>query len=313
MHNKHWVQDDILRGVQTKWQDLVDMLAASSCAKTSVITCWTEAGLHVIACSQNADNPLHKDQLIPHSENVFCKKVAEKKEPLYVSNHNPSNSDELITYCGFPVLLPNGELYGTICIMDATPLHDNSVIQTLVEKYRSLIEQDLMLIEHLNAISEAAFTDELTGILNRRGFLLLANQQIKVAVRNKKHIGLLFIDINGLKTINDVHGHQLGDEVIQAHAKQIHSCLRESELTARYGGDEFIVFVLVDNPKELKAIENRLKNAITGFRVAEGVHLSASIGTSYSPADAGFELEDLIATADLEMYAIKQGKRSGIG
>jgi diguanylate cyclase (GGDEF)-like protein len=313
MQSNHWVQEDILRGVQAKWQDLVDMLATSSCAKSCVITHWTDAGLHIVATSQNADNPLQKDQLIPHSENVFCKKVSENQEPLYVSNHDPDSSDEMIAYCGFPVFMPEGDLYGTFCIMDAKPRHDKHIIQQLVEKYRGLIEQDLALIEHLNAISEAAFTDELTGILNRRGFLLLASQQIKIALRNKKNIGLLFIDINGLKRINDVHGHQLGDAVIQAHAKQIHSCLRESELTARYGGDEFIVFVLVENPLELQAIEKRLKAAISEHKVAEGITLSASIGTSFSAADAGFELEDLIATADLEMYAIKQGKRSGLG
>lgn len=318
MHKNQWVQTDMMVGIQARWQEIVDILALTCHAQSSITTQFTDNGLLVTASSSNENNPYKKGDVIALNDSIFCRKVVERREPLFVSNpdyreipNTDTNTDTTaISYCGYPVFLPDGTLHGTLCVLEATPLHEHNSIKKLVDKFRRLIEHDLLLAEHLNEMSEAAFTDDLTGILNRRGFLLLAKQQIQMAIRYEKHIGLLFVDINGLKAINDQHGHPVGDRVIQAHAKQIQSCLRESELVARYGGDEFIVFVLVQNEQELTAVNNRFGAAISNCTLDNGITLKASIGQTFAASNSDFDLASLITIADQEMYAIKSQQRN---
>ena len=239
-----------------------------------------------------------------------CKKVADTDEPLFVENEvTTEKCPHSICYCGFPIHTPDGEVYGSLCVLDASPLHEVEAIKALVEKHRNIIEHDLRIIAHLNVVSEAAFNDELTGILNRRGFLLLAKQQIQVAIRQKQNIGLLFVDINDLKLINDQYGHHIGDVVIQSHAQQIRDSLRASELAARFGGDEFIVMVLVDNENELAAVQKRLEATINSHKLDNGITLKASIGKTFALASLDLDLSTLIAVADQAMYSNKNKQR----
>nr|WP_269144769.1 GGDEF domain-containing protein [Nostoc sp. WHI] len=161
---------------------------------------------------------------------------------------------------------------------------------------------------------QLSLTDELTGLHNRRGFFLLAEQQLKIAHRMKAFCWVIFIDLDGLKQINDTLGHDMGDALIVDAAQLLKQSFRSSDIVARLGGDEFIVFIS-SYFKDADSIEARLQVNINNFnqqpkRICQ---LSMSMGIErYSP-ESNMSLEQLIARSDELMYAHKRLKRQSIG
>jgi PleD family two-component response regulator len=108
-------------------------------------------------------------------------------------------------------------------------------------------------------IRSLSLVDELTGLYNRRGFLTLASQQLKLAHRLKKRMLLVFADLDGMKRINDTLGHQEGDKALIEIAKILKETFRESDIIARLGGDEFVVLTLEKSVSSDDAITKRLQ------------------------------------------------------
>ncbi|MEX1993235.1 MAG: MASE1 domain-containing protein [Steroidobacteraceae bacterium] len=160
-------------------------------------------------------------------------------------------------------------------------------------------------------LEQMALTDELTGLRNRRGFLLLADQAWRLSRRTKVLCRLLFIDLDGLKHVNDTQGHQVGDALLMDAARVLNSVFRESDVIGRIGGDEFAVLELMDRSERADARSHRLQEKIDEFnRVAERAYkLSMSIGTEDLPAAAESSIDVLLSRADLAMYGKKQEQR----
>ncbi|AFZ23914.1 diguanylate cyclase (GGDEF) domain-containing protein [Cylindrospermum stagnale PCC 7417] len=160
-------------------------------------------------------------------------------------------------------------------------------------------------------VRRLSLTDDLTGLHNRRGFFLLAEQQLKLSYRSHTPINLLFIDLDGLKTINDTLGHEIGDAAIVAAANLLKETFRNSDTIARLGGDEFVVLMQGNDPNS-EAIQERLQAAIDQFNQTQQppFHISMSIGIqSYDP-NQPISLDDLITLADIQMYQQKRAKRA---
>jgi diguanylate cyclase (GGDEF)-like protein len=155
-----------------------------------------------------------------------------------------------------------------------------------------------------------SFTDELTGLHNRRSFLLLAQQQLKVAHRLNTSVCLLFIDLDGLKQVNDQQGHEMGDRLILDAAHVLKQTFRESDVVARLGGDEFVVFV-PGCTKSDEAIA-RLQENVSEFNQTCGspYRLSMSMGLAVCQVDQSTSLEQMMTEADELMYAHKRSKRA---
>lgn len=161
-------------------------------------------------------------------------------------------------------------------------------------------------------IRRLSLTDELTGLHNRRGFLVLAESALRTA-RDHDHRGLLaYLDIDGLKQVNDEAGHDVGDELIIDIARVLRTALGASDIIARIGGDEFCVFITEsdDDPADVR---RRLFSAIATRNDAgeRPYRLSASIGLVQVPVDSTTTLEELIAEADAAMYVDKKAKLDG--
>lgn len=157
-------------------------------------------------------------------------------------------------------------------------------------------------------IKQLSITDELTGLNNRRGFLLLAEQQLKLAHRVNASVCLLFIDLDGLKQINDRLGHEMGDRMIADAAHVLRQTFRESDVVARLGGDEFAVFV--PGCGAGKDVVSRLENNVKQFNDAteRPYSLSMSVGSAICQVDVTTSLEQMMAQADQLMYQHKQTK-----
>jgi diguanylate cyclase (GGDEF)-like protein/PAS domain S-box-containing protein len=164
--------------------------------------------------------------------------------------------------------------------------------------------------EYEETIRALSITDQLTGLYNRRGFITLAEQQLRVADRTGNGIVLLFADLDGLKHINDKLGHKFGDEAIVEVAKVLQEVFRKMDIIARMGGDEFAVLAPDASLEYSHMINKRLQDQmeIHNARADRAFTLSLSIGMVYHDPSASSSLDDLIRRADSLMYEQKRNK-----
>jgi diguanylate cyclase (GGDEF)-like protein len=157
-------------------------------------------------------------------------------------------------------------------------------------------------------MEQLALSDELTGLRNRRGFLVLADQALRLARRTKAKCVLVFVDLDGLKRVNDTRGHAAGDALIADAARVLSSVFRESDVVGRVGGDEFAVFALLDEHDGASAVNARLLAEIEKFNAQSvpSLRVSMSIGIEVIPATADVPLDVLLSRADRAMYETKR-------
>jgi diguanylate cyclase (GGDEF)-like protein len=159
-------------------------------------------------------------------------------------------------------------------------------------------------------LGELALVDDLTGLHNRRGFLLLAGQQLQIARRTGRPDLLVFVDLDGMKRINDELGHEAGDAALRRTAAVLQAAFRTSDIIARLGGDEFTVLCPntgADSALTLvEGLEQHVGDANAGAAVPW--RLSLSVGCAAFDPQRPVTLDELIHAADAAMYAAKQGK-----
>jgi diguanylate cyclase (GGDEF)-like protein/PAS domain S-box-containing protein len=169
------------------------------------------------------------------------------------------------------------------------------------------ITQNKRAEEELRAMS---LRDELTGLLNRRGFLTLAEQQLRLVQRMKTRLILLFIDLDRMKWINDTQGHPEGDLALKNTGIILKKTFRESDLIARVGGDEFVVVTLNSFDESMETVLARLERNLSAFNAANQAPypLSLSIGAVSSEEEEPCTIEALLIKADRRMYENKKAK-----
>lgn len=171
------------------------------------------------------------------------------------------------------------------------------------------------------AMRELSLTDDLTGIYNRRGFKLLADRALEAARRRGAYCHLLYLDLDGLKLLNDTEGHAAGDVLLREATALLQNVFRKTDIVARLGGDEFAVLA-VDSNTSSEEIRRRLAVALSnlqrvgaqrrpGMNGARAPRLSFSVGHVDVAPDQIDSLEALLALADSRMYAEKTARRSG--
>lgn len=159
-------------------------------------------------------------------------------------------------------------------------------------------------------VRRLSLTDELTGLHNRRSFFLLADQLMRSARRNDQSCLLFFIDLDGLKKLNDVHGHEAGDLAIIAAAQVLNAAFRASDIVARIGGDEFVVLA-ADVRESADILSARVQTLVDEFNGSDRCRfpVGLSIGAVRCSPKELKPLGELLAGADAAMYANKQLRR----
>lgn len=159
-------------------------------------------------------------------------------------------------------------------------------------------------------LKELSLVDELTGLNNRRGFLTLAEHQIKMAERANSILMLLYMDLDHFKQINDNLGHAEGDKVLVAAADIFRATFRQSDILGRLGGDEFVVLITDEDDTTEEFIKARLERSLHEFNCEKGRNykLSISAGMAVRRPDAPCSLRELMGRADSLMYQDKQRK-----
>ncbi len=174
----------------------------------------------------------------------------------------------------------------------------------------SVISKNITDIKRMeDELRKLSLTDELTGLYNRRGFLTLAIQQLKMASRFHGKVCLLYIDLDKLKMINDKFGHKEGDTALIETANVLRQTFRESDILARIGGDEFAVLA-IGTTESCDDMVNRLNNALKVINASSSrkYTLSLSIGTAYCSPQNSLSIEELMIQADQDMYKKKKLK-----
>ncbi|MGO9378890.1 MAG: diguanylate cyclase [Dissulfurispiraceae bacterium] len=180
-------------------------------------------------------------------------------------------------------------------------------INILYRSIRYSIERN-RLIQQLKSIS---ITDELTGLYNRRGFLMLARKQLELAARINKTMWLIYMDVDSMKWINDNLGHQEGDNALRDTANILKRTFRESDILARIGGDEFAVIALEDSKTGADSMISRISADMASFN-AQGTRtyqLSVSMGAVACDTRADCDISTLLSMADKLMYEQKITKK----
>jgi diguanylate cyclase (GGDEF)-like protein len=199
-------------------------------------------------------------------------------------------------------------------------LHNERLLMLMTEarqreqtQSEALAQANQQLAEALNRMKELASHDELTGLLNRRAFLERVRTEIAAQRRHGELAAVILIDLDHFKAINDQLGHQCGDEVLRATALLLQQHLRGADILARWGGEEFLIFMPRTSVDDATLAAERLRHALRTLdcpNLPQGWTLSASFGVA--ALDNDLTLDTATARADQALYQAKAGGRDRV-
>ncbi|VVD97704.1 putative diguanylate cyclase AdrA [Pandoraea eparura] len=223
-------------------------------------------------------------------------------------------------YAGAPLRTPEGHRLGTLCVMDRRPRTLDDEKRALLADLSALVVDALELRRVNKVLGDMAMRDGLTGVLNRRAFLMQAERLFSAARAQQRRLSVLMLDIDHFKRINDTWGHAVGDRVIVELTQIMRATLRKGTAIGRLGGEEFAVLLPEADAQRAMQAAERLLIAIGGASVpgpsgpkvpAGPIRFSASIGIgSLTPDDA--EFGTLLQRADRALYTAKQSGRNRV-
>lgn len=295
------------------WQDVVNMMASIYNAASADIVQLRDEQFNVVASSNNADNFLSVDYSWPWNMQSFCRRMVEIKDALYVSNAKqsaewcdtpPVAEGPVRSYLGFPLYWPNGEVFGSICVIDTKPTNYPENFVTLLSQLKKLIEANLRHADDMAKLKHTALHDPLTGCGNRIRMAERLKNQIARFERHNTPFSLIAVDLNKFKPVNDQYGHHVGDIVLHTIANRLQACIRKTDLLIRTGGDEFLI-IFSDKVSPAQVIAN-LSAETERVIDCEGIaiHMTASFGHASFPED-GTSADTLVKSVDKRMYQSK--------
>jgi len=183
---------------------------------------------------------------------------------------------------------------------------DSQALNKTLQRTVSCAVKQSLLDRELRSL---ALTDDLTGFYNRRAFLALATQQLRVAIRKSQGLLLFFADVDYLKEINDTWGHREGDLALVHAADALEQTFRNSDILARLSGDEFAVLALEASSQHEDVILRRLERKLKASNAGESRYeLSLSVGAARFDAMNPVSLGELLTQADQSMYGQKRNR-----
>src|SRR5216684_7558700 len=185
----------------------------------------------------------------------------------------------------------------------ALPSQSRSISEILMRAVRCAAKQYMLLAE----LGDLALVDELTGLYNRRGFMAIAERQLKVGRRSGKGMLLFFTDVDDLKQINDSYGHSEGDKALRRTAHALEMTFRDSDVIARIAGDEFAVLAIEAADHSEATIRARLCEDLKSISAGESRYvISLSLGAARFDPRGNTSIGELMAQADKAMYEEKR-------
>ncbi|MGR3463524.1 diguanylate cyclase domain-containing protein [Limimaricola sp.] len=232
-------------------------------------------------------------------------RAATRRAAQLVLLPDPSGEAAMLLDLGADDIVPGGVLPGEIAYRARRLLRR----KLLADRLRTTERDGL----------QAALTDPLTGLWNRRYALPHLARLIAAARARRRPVGVMMLDIDLFKTVNDTHGHAAGDEVLRQVAARLRDGLRPADLLARIGGEEFLVAMPDTNLEQVRRAAERLRRRIreVPFRISEArgdCRITVSVGVALGPrgTDPDAEAEALMGRADAALYAAKNTGRNRV-
>ncbi len=276
--------------------------------------------------------PLQKERMLLS----LAMELAAAKEPLtavealgrYLQNRFEPENMEHFSVDKAPALPENGEVYGgdkkqSYFLLDLTEptlfaLQDVRGEEPSAHELKTIVEAARIFRERYAQMKELkglTYTDDLTGLYNQRYLELILDRELSLAKRNDTPFSVLFLDLDHFKSINDTHGHLIGSRLLYEVGQEIKKTLRESDITFRYGGDEFVMVLAHTNLPDAIMVAERIRQQIEKkrFLAREGleIRLTASIGVAAVPEHATTK-KQILEAADRALYGVKKAVRNKV-
>jgi diguanylate cyclase (GGDEF)-like protein len=219
---------------------------------------------------------------------------------------------------GFP-LSCRGQTIGAVVAMDRAPSKSTPrFAPSTLAAVLAGIEPGAIALENALRVQRAealSVTDDLTQLYNSRYLSQVLRRETKRASRSGRPLSLLFVDLDGFKSINDTHGHLFGSRALVEAASVIRASARETDMVARFGGDEFALILPDTGSEGAAAVGDRVRDRIAAFSFLRGdglnIRLTVSVGVATLP-DVAASADGLIQAADEAMYWVKDHGKNGI-
>jgi diguanylate cyclase (GGDEF)-like protein len=228
-------------------------------------------------------------------------------DPRFAAHPLVAGAPRTRFYAGAPLLTPQGHALGTLCVLDFVP---RQLQARQAEMLRLLARQVISQLE----LSLQAMRDSLTGLYNRRPLEESLRREILRAGRTGSVVGVMAIDIDHFKRVNDMLGHEAGDEALCGIAEELARCVREEDIACRAGGEEFIVILPGIGGQALKQRAEAVRGGIEKASIRAGagtLQLTVSIGLASYPANGDAE-PVILRAADSALYEAKAGGRNRV-
>lgn len=296
---------------------------------TYLTTIDEDAGTQHVLFARNVHTLQIPEDLTVPWHDTLCKRALEEGRP-YTDDVSACWGDSdaaqalgIRTYLSAAVYVGERELYGTLCAASSRRQSVDARAQRVLGMFARLIGQQVereRLVAELRAanlrLSGAAFTDALTGLPNRRALLEALERELAQGARTGATVIVCFTDLDDFKSVNDLHGHAVGDAFLTAMGERLRECLPDAACIARYGGDEFVVVEPGPAPGEAadaagRELAQRVEAATRHRFDCLGVQLDyggASAGAVVVAPGEG-SAEGVLRRADDAMYRAKQARR----
>jgi len=266
----------------------------------------------IVSLNQNPPSPMvmavrSKELILVGNIDTHRKPIIRKSQRAFVENYKTNN-------CVIAPLICQDRVVGVLNLADKME-GDNFGREdiALIELFSQLVGASIGNIKLFEKIQHQATTDGLTGLVNHRTFYEILEKELWRSRRYGGQISLIMVDIDNLKKINDAYGHRAGDKVIKEISRRIKECVRQIDITARYGGDEFAVILPNTSLADAVVAAERMLDTVSNSPITwkkEQITLSISVGLGQY--DVETSPEDITSRSDEALYTAKQAGKNTV-